>query len=176
MVFFKIGIFTFGGGFAMIPLIEKEMVTHKKWIEPDEIINLFAVAQSVPGSIAINVSTLVGFKIAKRKGAIISTFGVIMPSFLIILAIATIFSQISDSKIVHSIFTGINGAVVVMILLAAVKMIRVGVFDLTTAILLVLTFISIVFINVNPIYAIAVGASVGVFRYWLLFRRKRENI
>ena len=95
VLFFKIGSFTFGGGFAMIPLIEKEVINNKGWVNEEEIIDVFAVSQSIPGAIAINCATLIGFKIYGKKGACAATIGVILPSFLIITIIAAFFFKVS---------------------------------------------------------------------------------
>ena len=110
--FFKIGIFTLGGGYAMIPLIEEEVVNNKKWVSRDEMLDLIAIAQSCPGVFAINIATFIGYKLRKTRGAICTTLGTAMPSFLIILAIAMFFSQFKDNKVVAAIFRGIRPAVV----------------------------------------------------------------
>ncbi len=164
-VFLKIGAFTFGGGFAMIPLIEKEIVVNKKWIEKDEIINLFAVSQSIPGAIAINTSTLVGYKVGGKKGAIIATCGVILPSFVIILGIATFFAKIADSKVVEAVFIGINGAVIVMILMAAKKMIKAGVKDILTLVIMIATILCIFLLKISPVVMIIIGSLIGFIKY-----------
>lgn len=166
-VFFKIGAFTFGGGYAMIPLIEEEIVTHKKWVDKEEVYDLFAVSQSIPGAIAINTSTLVGYKIAGKLGAICATFGVILPSFIIISIIATFFGSIADLPVVIAIFAGINGAVVVLILLAAKKMIKVALHDNLSIILIIVTVLIIVFTNISPIFLILAGALIGLSLYAL---------
>jgi len=107
-IFFKIGAFTFGGGYAMIPLIEREMVEKQKWLSDDEIIDMFAVAESIPGAIAINTSTFIGYKVAGYWGAIVAMFGVALPSFLIITIIAAVFSQFQDLPLVKAAFEGIR--------------------------------------------------------------------
>lgn len=174
-VFFKIGAFTFGGGFAMIPLIEKEIVLNKKWIDKEEIINIFAVSQSIPGAIAINTSTLVGYKIARKRGAIAATVGVILPSFVIILSIAMFFTKISDSRVVEAIFVGINGAVIVMISMAAKKMIKAGVKDKLTLVIMILTVISILLLKISPIIMIIFGSFIGVARYVKMKKEERGD-
>ena len=102
--FFKIGIFTLGGGYAMIPLIEEEVVNKKQWVSKDEMLDLIAIAQSCPGVFAINIATVIGYKLNKTKGAIASTLGTALPSFLIILAIAIFFNQFKDNPYVAAIF------------------------------------------------------------------------
>ncbi|MGV8979705.1 chromate transporter [Clostridium sp.] len=171
-VFFRIGAFTFGGGFAMIPLIEKEIVTNKKWIEKEDIINLFAVSQSIPGAIAINTSSLVGYKIGGKKGAIVATIAVIAPAFMIIICIATFFTKIADSNGVKAVFVGINAAVIVMISMASVNMIKAGVNDIVTLVIMLLTVISILFFNISPILMIILGSFVGIIKY---IKMKKER-
>lgn len=113
--FFKIGAFTLGGGYAMIPIIEAEVVDKYKWVDKEQFIDLIAVSQSCPGVFAINVSTFIGYKLKGTKGAICTTLGTALPSFLIILAIAMFFSQFEDNKIVAAMFRGIRPAVVALI-------------------------------------------------------------
>jgi chromate transporter len=110
-VFFRIGMFTFGGGFAMIPYIEKEIVEKNKWIESDDIIDIFAVVQSLPGVIAVNSSTFVGYKIAGLTGAFAATLGVILPSYIIIAIIALLFYNFRHYPFVNEAFYGIQAGV-----------------------------------------------------------------
>ena len=102
--FFRIGLFTLGGGYAMIPLIEEEVVNKKKWVSKEEMLDLIAIAQSCPGVFAINIATFIGYKLNKVRGAIATTIGTALPSFLIILAIAIFFKQFEDNKVVAPTF------------------------------------------------------------------------
>ena len=113
--FFKIGAFTFGGGYAMIPIIESEIVEKRKWISKDDFVDLIAVAQSCPGVFAINLSTFIGYKIKRVPGAICTTLATALPSFIIILLIALFFHSFQDNPVVESIFKGIRPAVVALI-------------------------------------------------------------
>jgi len=113
--FFKIGLFTLGGGYAMIPIIEAEVVDKHKWVSREEFLDLIAVAQSCPGVFAINISTFIGFKLRKRLGAITCALGTALPSFIIILLIAMFFHQFQDNPVVAAIFRGIRPAVVALI-------------------------------------------------------------
>ena len=110
--FFKIGMFTFGGGYAMIPMIEEEVVNKHHWVSREEFLDLIAIAQSCPGVFAINISTFIGYKLKKRRGAITCALGTALPSFLIILAIAMFFHQFEDNPVVAAIFRGIRPVVV----------------------------------------------------------------
>ncbi len=165
--FFKIGSFTFGGGYAMIPLIEREVVENKKWVTSDEVIDVFAVAQSMPGAIAINSSTFIGYKIAGKRGAIIATAGVILPSLLIITVIAMFFSKVQDSPIVKAVFSGIRPAIVALILTAAIKVSKTSIVDKIGLVLAVLAVILVVVFDVQAIVVILGGAAVGLGIYYL---------
>ena len=113
--FFKIGGFTFGGGHAMIPLIQKETVENKKWITDDDILEIIAIAESTPGPVAINSATFVGYRTAGFWGAACATFGVVLPSFLIILAIAYLMNSFMEIKAVQYAFRGINAGVLALL-------------------------------------------------------------
>ena len=115
ITFFKIGMFTLGGGYAMIPIIETEVVDKHRWISKEEFLDLIAIAQSCPGVFAINISTFIGYKLMKRRGAITCALGTALPSFLIILLIAMFFHQFQDNPVVAAIFRGIRPAVVALI-------------------------------------------------------------
>lgn len=124
LCFFKIGLFTFGGGYAMIALIENACVEEKKWITHDEMMNITIIAESTPGPIAINCATFVGYKQKGLLGAIASTFGVVLPSFIIIYLIALYFNKFLEIPLIASAFQGIKMAVGVLILDAGIKMLR----------------------------------------------------
>lgn len=113
--FFRIGMFTLGGGYAMIPLIEREVVDRHKWVTKEEMLDLIAISQSCPGVFAINLSTFIGYKLRKTRGALCTSVGTAMPSFLCILLIAMFFHQFEDNNAVAAIFRGIRPAVVALI-------------------------------------------------------------
>ncbi|MDE5948303.1 MAG: chromate transporter [Prevotella sp.] len=122
--FFKIGLFTLGGGYAMIPLIEKEVVDNHKWMTREELLDVIAIAQSCPGVFAINVSTFVGYKLNKTRGAVCTSLGTALPSFIIILLIAMFFRQFQDNPVVAAMFRGIRPAVVALIAVPTFNMAR----------------------------------------------------
>ncbi len=115
LTFFKIGGFTFGGGHAMIPLIQRETVENKKWITDDDILEIIAIAESTPGPVAINSATFVGYRTAGFWGAVCATFGVVLPSFVIILAIAYVLNNFMEIKAVQYAFRGINVGVLALL-------------------------------------------------------------
>lgn len=161
-IFFKIGAFTFGGGFAMIPLIEKEMVDNKGWVQKEEITDLFAVSQCIPGAIAINTASLIGYKVAKRKGSIVATLGVVLPSFLIITCIASFFSKFSDMAIVKAAFFGIRSCVVALIAIAAISVSKSAIKDKFCVLLILLTVLIVEFLNISPVIAIMISVVPGI--------------
>ncbi len=165
LVFFRIGAFTFGGGYAMIPLIEKEIVTNRGWIANEDILDLFAIGQSIPGAIAINTSSLVGYKIAGKRGALCATFGVVLPSFLIITIIASFFQTIADDKNVKAVFVGINAAVVFLIIKAAMKKMKAAMIDKVTKSVFAITVLKILLTNISPIILIICGGILGMISY-----------
>lgn len=168
VTFFKIGLFTFGGGYAMIPLIEKEIVEKKKWVEREEITDILAVSQSIPGAIAINSATFIGFKASGRKGALAATLGVILPSFFIIAIIAAFFSKFGDNLIVKSIFSGIRPAVVALIAFAVFKVGKTSIKDKTGLIVAIIGLVLVIAFNIHAILVIIGGAVFGlvVYKFW----------
>lgn len=159
-IFFKIGSFTIGGGYAMIPLIEREIVTHKKWIDPKEFIDMLALAQSAPGVIAINTAFFVGYKIKGLKGSVVTTLGAALPSFLIILLIAMVFTDIKDNDIVNRIFKGARPAVVALIAAPVWKMGKAAGITRTNVIIPIVAALIIWGLGVSPVYVI-IAAIVG---------------
>lgn len=121
-VFFKIGLFTFGGGLAMIPLIQNEVVNRRKWISEDEMFDMIAIAESTPGVIAVNMATFVGYRIAKFWGSFFATLGVIVPSIIIISIIALFFEDFLSYPVVNAVFKGIRIGVIILIFNAGLKL------------------------------------------------------
>jgi chromate transporter len=122
LTFLKIGAFTFGGGYAMIPLISHELVEKKKWITEEEMINMIAIAESTPGVIAVNSATFVGYKIGKFWGSLLATLGVVLPSLAVIIVVALFFEDFLAIPIVANAFRGIRAGVIVLIISACVKL------------------------------------------------------
>jgi len=167
MTFFKIGSVTFGGGYAMIPIIEREVITNKGWVKnEEEIIDVFAVSESIPGAIAINSSTFVGYKIAGKYGAIAAMLGVVLPSFIIITLIAAFFSKFQDNEIVQAAFMGIRSAVVALILMAAIKVAKKAVKDKLSTIITLVTILLILILDIHAIFTVIGGALIGLIVYF----------
>ena len=159
--FFKIGIFTLGGGYAMIPLIEEEVVNKKQWVSKEEMLDLIAIAQSCPGVFAINIATFIGYKLKKERGAIATTIGTALPSFLIILAIAIFFSQFKDNPYVAAIFRGIRPAVVALIAVPTFNLGRRAKLNRYTIWIPIVCALAIWALGVSPIYIIIIAAIAG---------------
>lgn len=152
--FFKIGLFTFGGGYAMIPLIEKEIVEKHKWIDKETMLDMIIVAESTPGVIAVNMATFVGYKVAKVRGAALATLGVVLPSFLIILLISGFISQYKNYTVLNNAFMGIRIAVGVLICSIALKLaMQMEKKPLNYAIFALVLFLCL-FLKVNSFYVI----------------------
>ena len=168
--FFKIGAFTFGGGWAMISIIEKEIVEKKKWIEKEEFLDLLAIAQSLPGILAVNISVAVGDKIKGKIGSMCAALGTILPSFLIILAIAIFLTpdSIKNNEVISSIFKGIRPAVVALIIapvLSTAKSAKIGYKTVAIPIAVALLIFSGIPLLSNPILYIIAGGCVGAYIY-----------
>ena len=162
--FFRIGLFTLGGGYAMIPLIEEEVVNRKQWVSKDEMLDLIAIAQSCPGVFAINIATFIGYKLRKTRGAIATTIGTALPSFLIILAIAMFFSQFKDNRYVAAMFRGIRPAVVALIAVPTFRLGQRAKLNWFTIWIPVVSALLIWALGVSPIYII-IAAGIGGYVY-----------
>lgn len=162
--FFKIGMFTLGGGYAMIPIIESEVVDKKKWVNKEDFLDIIAISQSCPGVLAINVSVFIGYKIKKVKGAVCTCMGTALPSFLIILAIAMFFHQFEDNKVVAAIFRGIRPAVVALIAVPTFKLGQSAKITLTNCWIPIAGALAIWLLGVSPILIILI-AGIGGYVY-----------
>ena len=160
--FFKIGIFTLGGGYAMIPLIEREVVEHHRWMERGEMLDLIAIAQSCPGVFAINISIFIGYKLNKVRGAVTTALGTALPSFLIILMIAMFFHQFEDNRWIAAMFRGIRPAVVALIAVPTFNMARQAKLNRWTVWIPIVSALLIWLLGVSPIWIIIV-AGIGGF-------------
>ena len=168
--FLKIGLFTFGGGYAMIALLEDEFVERKKWISHDEFMEIVVIAESTPGPIAINSATYIGYKIAGVLGSAVSTIGVCIPSFVIIYIISLFFDRFMQFKIVAAAFKGIQVCVVYLIFSAGIKLLKNVKKNAFSYIIIGLTIISMIAFSLlavkfSAIFYILIGAVVGISAY-----------
>lgn len=159
--FFKIGLFTFGGGYAMIPLIEREVVQRYRWVSGTEFVDLLAVAQSAPGVFAVNISVFIGNKLRGTRGALSAAFGCVLPSVIIILAIALFFGRFRHIEVVNNVFMGIRPVVVALIAVPVFNVAKSARIGWATAWIPVLAALLIVALGVSPIYVIMVAGIAG---------------
>ncbi|AOZ97623.1 chromate transporter [Butyrivibrio hungatei] len=173
LTFMKIGGFTFGGGYAMIPLIQREVVHNKKWIKEGDILEIVAIAESTPGPIAINAATFVGYKVAGFAGAIAATVGVVFPSFLIILIISYVLKEFESFKGVQYAFNGIRAGVLALIIKALFNMYKQCPKNLYAYIIMGTSFILAAFLHVSVLIVIIACALFGLVTYLVDKRRAK---
>ena len=162
ITFAKVGVMTFGGGYAMLPILEREVVQNKHWVTSEEVMDYFAVGQCTPGVIAVNTATFVGYKLKGNLGGIFATLGVVFPSLLIIMTIAGILENFADLPVVQNAFAGIRVCVCVLILNAVVKLWKKSVVDWKTFLVFLLVFAGSVFLNISPVLYVLAAAVAGV--------------
>lgn len=180
LIMFKIGLFTFGGGYAMIPLIENEFVHKKDWIKHDEFVNMIAIAESSPGPIAVNMATYIGYKRGKFFGSLLATMGVVLPSFIIISIIALVFRQFLEVPLIASAFKGIQACILFLILSAGLRMFKkleknifnYIVFSITAILVIVFSLFAI---NFSTIYYILIGGTLSLAISLIKIRSKKTT-
>lgn len=160
--FARIGAFTFGGGYAMLPLIQREVVEHKKWATEDEVMDYYAVGQCTPGVIAVNTATFIGYYHKGVLGAICATLGVVTPSIIIILTIANLLTAFSTYAIVQHALNGIRIGVCILMLNALIKLFKNGIKDLYGFLLFALAFIATYFNLLSTIVIVVCAAILGI--------------
>lgn len=159
--FFHIGLFTFGGGYAMIPLIESKVVDEKRWIDREMLLDLIALAQSCPGIFAVNIGIFIGYKVKKTRGALVCALATSLPSFLIILTIALFFQHFRENEFVDRIFHGLRPAVVALIAVPIFKMGKRANITLNTIWIPALAALAIWQFGLSPIYVILIAGLAG---------------
>lgn len=163
--FFKIGAFSFGGGYAMLPLIEQEIIQVNKWLTSTEFIDIIAISEMTPGPIAINSATFLGYKVAGIPGSIVATFGVVLPSFIVMSFIFHFIIKFKDSPYVDWIFTGIRPVVLGLIASAAVTVATSTFLEIKSVLIAVFLFYVVTFKKLNPIVGIILAGVLGVLLY-----------
>ena len=172
LTFLKIGATTFGGGYAMIPIIRNDVVDHQKWLSEEELLEILAIAESTPGPIAVNVATYTGYKIKGFWGSVLATLGVVLPSFIIILGISILYNYVKDNPYIAAAFMGIKAAVALLILTAGLRMLKkmkktwysIPVFILIMSALIVFDLFAL---NFSSVFLILGGAALGFFLFYL---------
>lgn len=165
LTFLKIGAFTFGGGYAMLPLIQREAAAKHHWITDDEIMEIAAIVESTPGPIAVNTATFVGYRACGAAGAALATLGVVLPSFLVIIAVSSLLELFSSATVVKYAFNGIRAGVLALILRALYGMFRQCPRKTVAYILIAVAFIGAVFINTSVLLILALCALVGLLSF-----------
>lgn len=160
--FLKIGAFTFGGGYAMVPLIEREVIVKRGWVKPEEFLELLTLAQSAPGPIALNTAVFVGYRIKGFIGAIASILGIVIPAFVIILAVAIFFADIRDNSTVDAAFKAMRPAVVALIVAPIIGLAKS--MNRWLIIISVAVALAIWWAGISPVYLLLAGAVAGIIR------------
>ncbi|WP_342449179.1 chromate transporter [Acetomicrobium sp. S15 = DSM 107314] len=163
--FFKVGLFGFGGGYAILPLIQREIVSLHNWLTMDQFIDIVAISQVTPGPVAINAATFVGYKVAGLVGSLIATTGVVLPPVIVILILTRLFLKYRDLALVKAMFNGIRPVVVSLILAATVMIVPSSITDVAGVLIAVVTFLLIKRFKLDPILSIALAAMVGILIY-----------
>lgn len=162
--FFRIGLFTLGGGYAMLPLIEAEVVEKQKWLSKEDFLDILAVAQTVPGVFAVNMSINIGYRLRKTRGALACALGCVLPSFLIILSIALFFKQFENNTVIESIFKGIRPAVVALIVVPCISLAKTAGIKLSNVWLPLGAIMAIWIFKISPVYII-IFVCLGGYLY-----------
>ena len=180
LVFFKIGLFTFGGGYAMVAVMEREFVEKKGWINHEEFLDIIGIAESSPGPLAVNSATFIGYKYGKFFGALLATLGVVLPSFIIIFAISFFFEQFLALEYVGYAFRGIQACVAFLILSAGVKMLKHLKRNAFNVIMVSLTVAAMILLelfapNFSTIFLILIGGAIGLSVYLIGYFKLRNK-
>ena len=162
LAFAKVGVMTFGGGYAMLPILEREIVENKGWASREELMDYYAVGQCTPGVIAVNTATFVGFRTAGTLGGVVATLGVVFPSLVIISVIAGVLSNFADIPAVKSAFAGIRVCVCVLIFNAVTRLWKSAVPDKAALCLCLGVFVLSVFLDVSPVVFVVLCAAAGI--------------
>lgn len=170
--FAKIGLFTFGGGYAMLPMLKKEVVEKNKWATEEELMDYYAIGQCTPGVIAVNTATFIGYSLKKIPGAITATLAVISPSLVIITLIAAFISHFSDIEIVAHALAGVRIAVCALVTVSVAGLLKKCAVDILTVVLFILTFAVTAFFGISPVISVIVAAAVGILAKTITEKRK----
>lgn len=175
ITFAKVGVMTFGGGYAMLPILEREVVNNHDWATSDELMDYYAVGQCTPGAIAVNVSTFIGYKLHGILGGIVATLGVVFPSVVIITLLASILKAFQSNVYVSKAFAGIRIAVCALLLTAVIKLVKKAVSNVSTAVIAAVSLLLEILLGLSPVYIVASGILIGVLAYFAGKRRSEEE-
>lgn len=173
--FASIGAITFGGGYAMLPFLEREVVEKNKWATDNEILDYYSLAQCTPGIIAVNVSTFIGYKERGLVGAIVATIGMVFPSLIIITVIAAILTNFSNNEYVNMAFAGIRVSVCALILNSIIKLSKKSIIDKISLIIFIAIIIVLFFTSISTIFIVVIGILLGLISSAILNRNNTEK-
>ena len=173
--YFRVGAVTFGGGYAMIPILEREIVKKKNWVTEEELLDYYAISQCTPGVIAVNAATFVGYKIKGVWGSIIATLGVITPSIIIITIIANMLSVFSENTYVESAFKGISIAVCALVLTTIINLLKKNVKNIFSVFMAVGAFLAIGVFSLSPIIVVLTVLAASLVRFKIIKGRKDKQ-
>lgn len=174
-VFAKIGTFTIGGGLAMMPMIQKELIEKRHWITDDELLDYYAVGQSTPGIVAVNISTFVGYKQLGILGGIIATFGMVTPSLVIIMLLAKFINSIDDYPIVQKALKGINVAVTALLTSVVINFSKKTIKNIFNAICMMISFVVVFFLKIQSFYIILAALLIGTIITAIKLKKENKN-
>ncbi len=163
--FMKIGAFSFGGGYAMIPLISREIVESRGWLSMTEFIDVIAISQGTPGPIAINAATYVGYKVGGVAGSAVATAGVVLPSFVILIVLGTLFLKFREIGVVRDMFSGVRPTVVALIVAAAFSVVSTSITGVVPAIVSLAVIIGVLKFRLDPVLLLIASGALGFFLY-----------
>jgi len=169
--FLKIGGLTFGGGYAMLPMLQREVITKHNWVTEEEVLDIYAIGQCTPGIIAVNTATMIGYKKRGVLGAIAATFGEVTPSLVVITLLATLLLKVQDSVYVQQAFAGIRIAVCALITQAIVTLAKKSLVSVSTVLFFLATVAAMVVLPISPIPVVAVVLLVALGKQWLKGRK-----
>ncbi len=162
LVYFKIGIFSFGGGYAILAFMQRDVVFDRAWMQVDEFIDVVAISQITPGPIAVNAATYVGYKLAGFLGALFATVGVISVSMILILSVASVLEKNKNTMYIKNLFKGLRPAILGMIVVAVYNIGKSAIFDIKTLIIVGIVFVLALKIKMHPIYLILISGVIGI--------------
>lgn len=162
LVFFRIGITTFGGGYALLPILQRELVEQRGWATEEEIVDYFAIGQCTPGIISVNTATFIGYKRAGSAGGIVATLGFVTPSLIVITIIAALIKNFADYKIVQNAFAGIRAGVCALSLNAIIKLWKNAVVDKTTLVIFMAVMVLSFILSVSPVVMVIGAGAFGI--------------
>ena len=173
LTFLKVSLFTLGGGLAMLPLIQREVVDRRKWIGKEEFLDMISISNSLPGAIVVNVATPVGYKLKGARGAMSAVLGAVLPPFIVIVLVASAFLGIKDSPVVQAMFKGIRPCVVGLIAIPVLGLSKAAGINRKTVMIPVVVVLAVVLLRIHPVYIVLLAIVVDVA--WVLCSKRARR-